>query len=89
MRYDAKTDGNQKVIVAGLRKCGYVVALIHRNGMGVPDLLVAKEGNPQNFLLEVKMPGEKLDERETEFHAEWPGQIAIVHSLEESLEAMS
>jgi hypothetical protein len=56
-------------------------------GKGIPDLLAVR--NRLVTLLEVKMPGEKLTPAEEKFHAEYPGEIAIVYSAEEAIERMT
>lgn len=97
-RVAARVDANQAIIAEALRKAGCSVALLHRLGAGVPDILVGTlwDGKPFetptvwgrmpiNLLMEIKMPGEKLTPDEHEFHSSWRGQIAIVHSIAEAL----
>ena len=57
------------------------------SGKGRPDLLVGYRG--VNFLLEVKGPKGALNEAQERYHAEWKGQIAVVRTPEEALEAVS
>ena len=84
-----KTDANQSLLVAGLRACGYTVAITAAVGNGFPDLVVGQHG--KNYLLEVKPAGpawaQKLNKRETEWHALWRGQVAIVSTVDEALAA--
>jgi hypothetical protein len=83
-----KVDTNQPEIVAVLRAAGYTVALTHRNGDGFPDICVGIEtqsGHRYNALMEIKRPGENLNEREADWHAGWGGQVAIVRSADEAL----
>jgi len=41
-----------------------------------------------NYLLEVKVPGAKLNSREAAWHAKWQGQAEIVHGIAEALQAV-
>jgi hypothetical protein len=82
-------DGNQAEIVAGLRAVGCTVAIISEP----VDLLVGyvakgKWGGPRNALMEVKTPGGKLNEGQSEFFETWRGQVSTVHSLSEALEVI-
>lgn len=86
-----RTDANQAAIVRQLEAWGLRVQSLHEVGQGVPDLLV---GLPDyNVLVEVKVPGKKLNERQVEWHAAWPGTIIVastaadvVHALREEQE---
>lgn len=86
MRRAAKVDRNQAEIVAALRGVGASVQPIHRVGQGVPDLLVGRGG--ANYLLEVKMPKEKLTPDELEWHLSWRGQVAVVYGIEDALQVV-
>lgn len=86
MSYAANVDGNQKPIVAALRKVGASVELIHREGRGVPDLLVGWRS--RNHLLEVKSEKGKLNELQVDWHASWRGTVHVVRSPEEALRAI-
>jgi len=81
-----RVDGNQGDIVEALRAVGAAVQDLHELGRGVPDILVAHNG--RLLLMEIKMPGCKLNEREQRWHAAWPVPVAIVHSVGEALEAL-
>lgn len=85
-RLNQKTDKNQPEIVKALREVGASVVLTHRVGKGFGDLVVGFRG--VNFLLEVKVPGEKLNDKEKEFHRDWKGQIAVIESRVEALRAI-
>ena len=87
--YNARTDANQEEIVMALRAVGCSVTLLHRVGAGCPDILVGNPRTGANLLIEVKMPGEKLNARERKWHAEWRGQVAIVESVEQAIELVS
>lgn len=86
-----KVDKNQAEIVAALRAAGCSVVDLSAVGGGCPDLLVGH--GTQNFLLEVKQPGEKIrkDDRgelQRKFHAEWRGQRSVVFSVATALAAV-
>lgn len=92
MRWAAQVDGNQKVVVAALRRVGALVQHLHQVGGGCPDLLIGFRG--QLSLLEVK-PAEgelhqlRLNENERKWHQLWTGlPIHVVHSPEEALRAI-
>lgn len=76
----AKTDHNQADIVKVLRQMGCTVHSLHKEGGGVPDLLVGVMGF--NLLLEVKNPETKgkLNTLQEKWHGEWRGQAQVVKS---------
>lgn len=82
----ARTDANQKEIVAVLRAAGCSVVSLHRVGDGVPDLLVGRAG--RNYLLECKIPGRGLNDKQQEWHRAWAGQRAVVTTPEGALTAV-
>ena len=84
----AKVDANQAEIVAALRAIGCSVALLHKVGCGVPDLLVGFRG--KNILVEVKdgnkpKSAQKLTSDQVEWHSMWKGQKAVANSVEAAL----
>jgi hypothetical protein len=90
-RRRGRVDGNQAKIVAGLRTIGAGVCSVAGVGDGFGDLVVGFRG--RNYLLECKDPGQppskrRLTPKEETFHAEWPGQIAIVETVEEAIEVV-
>lgn len=85
MRWAARTDSNQSEIVQALRKAGRTVKSLHRVGQDVPDLLVGYNG--LNFLLEIKIEGGKLSEGQQQFADEWRGDVRVVRSPLEAIEA--
>lgn len=85
MRRAAKVDENQPAIVEALRKAGVWVLHLHAVGKGCPDLLIWAKN--RYALMEVKVPGEKINKEQTEFIATSPGEIHVVHSVEEALQA--
>jgi len=80
-RWAAKVDGNQAEIVDALEKFGWTVISLARLGGGVPDLLIAKHG--RTALVEVKTPTGTLQEAQRCFLTVWPGEWAILTSLED------
>lgn len=83
-----RTDGNQKVMVESLRKCGFTVAITSGLGEGFPDLVVGKKGRTR--LVEVKDPAKppsarKLTPDEQAFHERWPDKIIIALTVEDVL----
>ena len=85
MRNAARTDDNQKTIVAALRAIGCQVYYVK-----LPlDLLVS--GGPlkdQTVLMEVKMPGEQMNASQQAFCDRWPGRVFLVHHEREAIEAV-
>lgn len=82
----ARTDANQKEIAKVLRAAGCSVVSLHRVGDGVPDLLVGRGG--KNYLLEVKIEGRGLNDRQQDWHRTWGGQSAVVTTPEGALYAV-
>lgn len=80
-RWAAKVDGNHAEIVDALEKFGWTVISLARLGGGVPDLLIAKQG--RTALVEVKTPTGTLQEAQRCFLTVWPGEWAILTSLED------
>ncbi len=91
MRRKARVDDNQAEVVAALRRFGCSVLCLHQIGKGAPDLAVGIGG--KNFFFELKdgkkvKSARRLTDDETDFHAEWRGQIAVACSIEEILKAI-
>lgn len=84
----ARTDSNQKDIVAALRKCGAKVYVSSSFGKGFPDLIVGYQG--VLCLLEIKdgdkpPSAQKLTKDQVAFHAEWTGlPLYVVNSIAEA-----
>ena len=87
MRRASRVDANQVAVVKALRKIGASVLHLHRVGSGCPDLLAAYRG--RNVLLEVKMPDEELNAPQVDFHANWGGEVHVVHSPLEAVRALT
>lgn len=81
-----RTDANQAAIVRELEGLGIRVQSLHAVGAGVPDLLL---GIPDaNVLVELKIPGGKLNERQIEWHDSWPVPVLIATNVDEILYGM-
>ena len=92
MRRAAKVDANQESIVAALRKIGATVQLLHAVGQGCPDILVGWRG--MNTILEIKdgkkpPSARKLTEDQEKWHAAWRGQVTVVETVEQAIEAVT
>ena len=81
-----RTDGNQLLIMKALRAAGCSVADTHVVGHGYPDLCVARLGI--TYLLEVKQPGEQLNDNERCWQTFWRAPVAVVHDEIEALRAV-
>ena len=74
-RYNPKRDANEKDIVTYLKNKGLSVERLN-----TPlDLLVGYE--KRNYLVEVKMPGKKLNANQAEFVKDWQGQYIVLSSV--------
>lgn len=84
MRYAAKVDGNQAVIVDALRKAGHDVFSLAAVGKGFADLIVFTRNNVY-ILLEVKNSNlsksrRKLTPGQVAFRQTWRGPIITVET---------
>lgn len=91
MRRAARVDDNQAEIVAALRRAGCSVCSLAGVGRGCPDLAVGLRG--VTYLLEVKdgskCPSKRrLTAGERQWHEGWRGHVAVVHSVDEALDAV-
>ena len=89
-----RTDANQFQIVKGLRNNGFNVFVTSAIGFGFPDIVVSGGHSSQNYLFEIKdgdkpLAQQKLTVAEQKFHDTWPGQVAIIASLEEALDYLT
>lgn len=80
-----RKDGNHDAIVKALRAAGRTVESLADVGRGVPDLLVGHLG--RTFLLELKVAGAKMTGPEAAWHIAWRGQVAVVFTPQEAIEA--
>jgi hypothetical protein len=88
MRFPAlqgKRDANEPEIIKALEAVG---ATVDQNpiGKGRPDLDVGFRG--ENYKQEVKMPGCDLNKAQVYWHNHWEGQVDIVRTPQEALEAI-
>jgi VRR-NUC domain-containing protein len=86
MRRARRVDANQAEIVLALRQAGCSVAILAECGQGIPDLLAGRQN--VNYLIEVKMPGEGLNDEQREWHLTWRGETHVVESVEGALVAV-
>jgi hypothetical protein len=88
MTFAKKVDKNQTSVVKALRDYGADVHLLHMVGAGIPDLLVAYEG--QTILMEVKDGADKkFTPDQIKFIAGWKGgHLYRVNSSEEALDVL-
>lgn len=88
MRYPAlqgKRDQNEPEIIEALEGVGATVVQ-NPVGKGQPDLIVGYMG--VTYLLEVKMPGNKLNPKQVKWHWNWSGQVDVVTTPDEALAAI-
>lgn len=86
----AKRDGNHGDIVRALRAVGCSVADTAALGAGFPDMVVGTRR--RTLLMEVKdgsLPpsAQALTPAQKKFHAQWRGEIVVVSSVKEALDA--
>ena len=86
-----RTDMNQEKIVEALRSIGATVLILSGVGQGCPDIAVGIF--KRNYFMEIKNPdqpksAQALTAEEAIFHNGWKGQVAIVRTVEEALEAI-
>lgn len=79
MRRAAKIDENQPMLVEAFRRLGCSVLSLAAIGKGVPDLLVATSGI--TWLVEVKIPKGRENQKQLEFAETWQGCRAVVRDL--------
>ncbi len=84
-----KRDENEAEIVQALRALGYFVDQLP-GGNGRPDLLVTHGGWTPGpiMLLEVKMPGGRLNDKQVSYHLKVGRAIPIVTTIQEALTAV-
>jgi hypothetical protein len=89
MRRAARTDASQKDIVDALRKIGVQVVVSSQVGDGFPDLICYLR---RVFFLECKdgekpPSGRRLTVEQVKFHDWWRGELHVVCSVEEAINA--
>ena len=90
MRRAAKVDANHADIVKALRSIGCSVQSLAAIGKGVPDIMVSRRGS--TFCLEIKdgskpPSARKLTPDEAKWISAWRGNVAVVESVDEALDA--
>ena len=92
MKKYGRTDGNQTPLIKELRKIpGLKVLILSSVGDGCPDFCVGWMG--ENYLFEAKNPAmppskRRLTADEKKFHNTWTGQVAVVLTLRDVLDAL-
>lgn len=88
MTFAKKVDKNQVAVVKALRDYGADVHLLHMVGGGIPDLLVAYDG--QTILIEVKDGADKkLTPQQIKLFAAWKGgHLYRVNNEQEAIEVL-
>jgi hypothetical protein len=86
-----RTDSNHTAVMDALKRAGMKPLSLASVGKGCPDLAVGFRG--LTTLLEIKdgdkaPSARKLTADEIEFHATWPGHVAIVETPEEAITAV-
>lgn len=80
-----KRDGNEPAIIRALDSVG--ATYIRVKDKDAPDLVVGFRGD--TFLVEEKLPGERLSTGQAKFHNAWRGRpILLVRTPEEMLQAI-
>lgn len=92
MKFKAKVDANQPLIVAAFRRMGCSVAHIHTVGKGVPDIIIAMKCKTGTVckLVEIKdgdkvKSARKLTYHEQVFHEYWQDDIPIIKSVDDAI----
>ena len=89
VRLAARVDSSQAEIVSALRAVGAIVVPLCRCGVrDVPDLLVGVPATRRVILVEVKTPGEKPRPPQRDWLARWPGETAVVTTVDEALQLL-
>ena len=83
MSYARRTDSTHKVVVEAFRAAGWHVLSTFRLP-NAPDLFVAKAG--RTVAVEVKGPKTKVSAGQQSWHADWPGETAIVRTVQDVLD---
>jgi hypothetical protein len=82
MRKRGRTDQNQTVIVAALRRLGFEVLSLAPMGDGCPDLLLYRQG--KLTLVEVKAPKGTMTPQQVQFRTLWP--VTVLRSIEDVMQ---
>lgn len=79
LRYDARRDKSERIIIDALEKCGFHVTRI--SAPGVPDLLLSRAG--QWAVAEVKTGRKTLTPAQIHFHEKAFAGIPILRTIED------
>lgn len=82
----ARVDLTQRAIVAALREVGASVLHLHSIGRNAPDILCGYKS--ENYLMELKTGKAKPTEGQSKWHSEWRGNVFVVRTPEEALDAI-
>ena len=95
-RYGGRRDANQSDLLAAINEIPGVLAVdMGAVGGGVTDLLIGHAGI--NYLAEIKLLPVKgkvyasqsqLNDCQVEWHSKWPGQVAVVRTIDDVLELL-
>ena len=77
-RYNPRRDANEYQIVDYLKRRGLSVERLNTP----MDLLIGYKKH--NYLVEVKMPGKKLNKNQVKFIDSWKGDFEILYSLDDA-----
>ena len=80
MSYARKVDSTHASVTEAFRAAGWCVLQTFRLP-NCPDLVVAKGG--RTICVEVKGPKTKVTAQQQSWHADWPGETAIVRTPED------
>ncbi len=83
MSYARKVDSTHKAVVEAFRAAGWHVCATFRLPH-CPDAFVAKAG--RTVAVEIKGPKTRISAQQSAWHADWPGETAIIRSPEDVLE---
>lgn len=87
-RVPQKRDTAEAAIVDALRKTGWHVLKVSvKDG---PDLFAARVGGQRarTVAIECKTGKQKLQKGQAEWHATWPGETAVLRSVDEALQLL-
>ena len=79
-----RRDGNHREVLDAFKVAGWRVIDTSQLGDAVPDAVVCKAG--RWVAVEIKTPTGKLTAQQQSWHADWPGETAIIRSVSDVLE---
>jgi hypothetical protein len=82
-----RRDKNHADVQSALAAAGRFVADLSGVGGGCPDIL-ARRGNGELLLVEVKTDKGELGEKQQQFLDRWPDACVVVRTVQEALEAV-